>query len=47
MDVPKFLFKCSELNNLGLTTFKAATDEHVCRKNICSKYPTYKAQLQN
>lgn len=46
-DVPKLLFKVSVLllNNLGLTIFKAATDEHVCRKNTCSRYPTYSAQL--
>lgn len=46
-DVPKLLFKFSVLNNLGLTIFKAATDEDVCRKNTCSKYPTYRAQLTN
>lgn len=45
MDVQKLLFEFSVFNNLGLTIFKAVTDEHVCRKNTCSKYPTYKAQL--
>lgn len=45
MDVSKLLFKFSVFNNFGLTIFKAETDEHVCLKNTCSKYPTYNAQL--
>jgi len=44
-DVPKLLFKFSVFNNLGLTIFKAETDEDVSRKNTCSRYPTYRAQL--
>jgi len=47
IDVPKLLFKFSVLlfDNLGLTIFKAETDEQVCLKNTCSRYPTYSAQL--
>lgn len=41
-EVPKLLFKFSVLlfDNLGLTIFKAETDEQVCLKNTCSRYPT-------
>lgn len=45
MEVQKLLFKFSLFNNVGLTIFKAGMDEYVCRKNTCSKYPTYNAQL--